>query len=238
MSQPGDDDDKGGGEDGVSDEGLTQVVRPGDPECWKAIGVTGDGSCPELATYTHCRNCPVFAGAGRDLLERPAPEGYREEWTTLLARAKPGAPSPISVLVFRIGPEWLAVDTQLVAEVTETRPTLRVPHRPSRTLPGLVNIRGELQLCASLHGLLGLAPSGASGARRLVLIERGREGWAVVVDEVHGVQRFDDAELTDAPLTVAQGLAPLTRGVFRWGERTVGWLGADALMTTLRRSLG
>lgn len=32
-------------------------------DCWNRIGVRGDGSCPRLAGYIHCRNCPVHDAA-------------------------------------------------------------------------------------------------------------------------------------------------------------------------------
>jgi chemotaxis-related protein WspD len=55
--------------------------------CWNQIGIAGDRSCPELLTFTHCRNCPVYSVEGRRLLERNIPDGYVQEWTTLLATA-------------------------------------------------------------------------------------------------------------------------------------------------------
>lgn len=62
-------------------------------DCWNKIGVRGDGSCPELARYVHCRNCPVyFAGAGA-VLDRPAPSDYLAEWTDHFAESK-GARGP------------------------------------------------------------------------------------------------------------------------------------------------
>lgn len=33
----------------------------------------GDRSCLQLSEVKHCRNCPVYAAAGRALLERPIP---------------------------------------------------------------------------------------------------------------------------------------------------------------------
>ena len=50
-----------------------------------SIGVSGDRSCPELKTFIHCRNCPVFAAAARTFFDRPAPEGYLAEWSRWLA---------------------------------------------------------------------------------------------------------------------------------------------------------
>src|SRR5262249_26555605 len=150
--------------------------RPaGDGDCWQRIGVAGDRSCPELNTFIHCRNCPVFANAARSFFDRPAPEGYLAEWTRWLAdadglgpRAEPEATKEedkgdtqsqregISVLIFRLGEEWLALRTGAVVEVTTPRPVHRVPHRSNRVFTGLVNLQGQAQLCVSLHGLLGV----------------------------------------------------------------------------------
>ena len=60
-------------------------------------------------------------------------------------------------LIFRLGPEWLAFRTQTIAEVTTPRPVHRVPHRTNEVFLGLVNLQGQVQLCVSLHGLLGVA---------------------------------------------------------------------------------
>jgi chemotaxis-related protein WspD len=110
----------------------------------------------------------VFASAARAFFDRPAPEGYLAEWTQWLASSAELASHEagetraesdrdrVSVLIFRLGREWLAFRTQTVAEVTVPRPVHRVPHRSDAILIGLVNLRGQLQLCVSLHGLLGL----------------------------------------------------------------------------------
>src|SRR5580698_2004536 len=126
-------------------ENDLQGRQPGDGDCWNKIGVTGDRSCPELNTFIHCRNCPVYAAAARTFFDRPAPEGYLADWSRWLAGS--GVPNAgdqgngdgedeaqsqeekLSVLIFRLGPEWLAFRTQTVAEVTTIRPVHRVPHR-------------------------------------------------------------------------------------------------------------
>ncbi len=55
-------------------------------DCWNRIGVNGDRSCPELTSFVHCRNCPVFAAAARSFFDRPAPEDTsptgRDGWPT------------------------------------------------------------------------------------------------------------------------------------------------------------
>ena len=177
--------------------------------CWHRIGVSGDRSCPELSTFVHCRNCPAFAAAARSFFDRPAPEGYLAEWSSWLAGSGSDGRGPrgqggedddeddalaqregVSILIFRLGAEWLAFRTRAVAEVTTPRPVHRVPHRSNPIFAGLVNLQGQAQLCVSLHGLLGIDAPG-SPPRLVVLRDRGRsETWAFEADEVAGVQRI------------------------------------------------
>ena len=113
--------------------------------CWNSIGVRGDGSCPELERYVHCHNCPVYSQAALELLGGEAPAGYREEWTTHFAtpkRAEDGDTQ--TIVIFRIGAEWLALPVPAVTEVANLRPIHSLPHRRSGVVLGLANIRGEL----------------------------------------------------------------------------------------------
>ena len=122
--------------------------------CWNHIGVWGDRSCPELLKVVHCHNCPVFAGAGRRFLDAPSPDGYAQEWAERLAPPIEEAATDLqSVLIFRLGEEWLALPAQVLLEVAGPRPIHRIPHRAG-LLAGLVNIRGELYLCARLFQAL------------------------------------------------------------------------------------
>jgi chemotaxis-related protein WspD len=135
---------------------LPTVAPQGD--CWNRIGVRGDRSCPELAQYVHCQNCPVFAAAGRRFLDAPTPPGYLDEWAERLAApAEEAAADLEGALVFRLADEWLALSVHALVEVTPPRPVHRVPHRGG-LLAGLVNIRGELCLCVHLAKLLGVEP--------------------------------------------------------------------------------
>jgi chemotaxis-related protein WspD len=205
--------------------------------CWNRIGVWGDRSCPELVKVTHCHNCPVFATAGRRFLDAPSPRGYLDEWATRLAPREDGAAGDeVSVLVFRLGDEWLALPVGVLVEVTRPRTPHRVPHRAG-LLAGLVNIRGELHLCVRLDMLLGVAPTDPQAANnnpRLIVIDREAEAWAFAAEEVDQVHHVPERSLMPTAPTLARAVAKLTRGVFASGGRSVGLLDEALLFQAIR----
>jgi chemotaxis-related protein WspD len=208
-------------------------------QCWNRIGIRGDRSCPELLKFTHCNNCPVFAVAGRHFLDAPSPPGYLDEWTARLAlRDETREGDESSVLVFRLGDEWLALPVSVLVEVTRPRVVHRIPHRGG-LLAGMVNIRGELHLCVRLDLLLGVANTTETDEdlRRLVVIRREGEGWAFSADEVDQVHRVLLPDLGAAAPTLARSQVKLTRGVFPHANRSVGLLDDIRIFQSLRERL-
>ena len=226
-----------------------QVEQPM-PECWRTIGVGGDKSCPELDRFIHCRNCPVLARAARTFFERGAPPGYLESWRGILEEPTEAVRAEAtSVLMFRVAGEWLALPTSVLVEVTPVRTLHSVPHRDNSALAGLVNIRGQLQLCMSIHTLLGLEggparhpiqPPAGEGADlpRLIVVEQespeGSERWVLGVDDVAGVHRVTPADLRPVPSTVSHAAARVSSALFEWQGRTVALLDEVRLFDGLR----
>lgn len=208
--------------------------------CWARIGVGGDGSCPELARVIHCRNCDVYAQAGRRMLDQAPPPGYLDEWATRLAAPDDGvAPDLVSAVVFRLADEHLALPTTACVEAVDVRPIHRLPHRPAGVLLGIVNIRGELQLCVSLAALLSIEPA-ADGATppatpRLTVIERAGERWVFPVDELRGVHRIARSALVPPPATLTHDARAVTSALFELGPDRVALLDADLVFARLRR---
>ncbi len=70
----------------------------------------------------------------------------------------------LSVVIFRLQKEWLALKASIFKEVTEPSIVRTLPHRSSDIFLGLVSIRGELQLCISLNHLLSLETGSATNS--------------------------------------------------------------------------
>lgn len=226
-------------------------------DCWNQIGVEGDRSCVELEKVIHCRNCPVYSTAGRSLLEREPPGDYLNEWTAVLAApvAQPSgalaqqvgfkigrAVDTFGAIIFRLIDERFALPVRVLQEVTHPSAIHTLPHRSNDLLLGLVNIRGEILLCASLSHLLGLQtpsspPSSHIYQNRMLVVGHKDSKWVFPVDEVHRIHRFHLNELKAAPVVVALANETYTQGVIDWENKKVNYLNPELLFDALARRI-
>jgi chemotaxis-related protein WspD len=212
-------------------------------DCWNRIGVRGDVSCPELERHVHCHNCPVHAAAALALLDHEPPAGTHASWTTHFAEPlTTGARGTVPLFVFRIGSDWFAIPTGLIAEVAPERTIHTLPHRRRGAVIGLVNVHGALVVCLSLGAVIGLegtpsaAPERQFERARMLLLRQGELRAACPVDEVSGIHRVEPAALVDTPAAMAGARACVTR-VWTWRDATVGVLDDALLGQAIHRSL-
>ncbi len=213
-------------------------------DCWQHIGIWGNGSCQELQVHLHCRNCPVYAAAAMRLLDSRPPADYRREWTERIAELAAVTAVGTPMLVFRIGDEWLALGIGVMEEVGETRPIHTLPHRREGVLLGVVNVRGELQVCVSVGRLLGIEKGVGSGgllpkasAGRLLVVSHEGEHYAFPVTEVRGVQHLALPETPAESSADDRILRTAGRGRVVWRGQSVCCLDEGKLFAALSRSL-
>ncbi|WP_409296057.1 chemotaxis protein CheW [Pseudomonas sp. KCJK8670] len=202
-------------------------------DCWNRIGVHGDKQCPLLDRHIHCRNCEIYAAAATRLLDRYA----------LLQDDVVQAAVPVeacvgrSMLLFRLGEEWMALATASLAEIAPVQPVHSLPHQRSRVLQGVANVRGALVPCLSLADLLEVeaVQGDARGVRampRLLILAALGGPVVMAVDEIDGIHRLDPALLDGEH----EG-APFTAGVLQWRGRSVRVLDDHQLLSAVQRSL-
>jgi chemotaxis-related protein WspD len=209
-------------------------------DCWNRIGIHGDRSCPLLEEHIHCRNCSVYAAAATRLLDRYALS--QEQRISVYSGEQVEDVKTRSVVVFRLGEEWLGLPTRCLVEVATVQAIHSLPHQRSRALLGVANVRGALVACISLVELLGLDLSGApvSSARimpRMLIV--AAEGGPVVapVDEVDGIHGIEARLLDQASLPAQNSNARFTRGVLQWKGRSLRLLDEEQLLSAVNRSL-
>lgn len=202
-------------------------------DCWNRIGVHGDKQCPLLERHVHCRNCEVYAAAATRLLDRYA---LMQDHQAVVAPPVEES-SGRSMLLFRLGEEWLALATACLAEIAPLQAVHSLPHQRSRVLLGVANVRGALVPCLSLADLLGVQASageprsGRSMPRMLILAAKGGP-VVVAVEEIDGIHRLD-------PLLLGSGqdATHFTAAVLQWRGRSVRVLDDQHLLSAVQRSL-
>lgn len=209
-------------------------------DCWRRIGTGGDRSCPKLQECLRCRNCPVYAQAAVTVLDSlsagslwdSATDNAIDEGTNSLDRAVGQ-----SLLIFRVGDEWLALPTAALGEITAPVSVHSLPHRRHAALIGVAAVRGVLLTCVSLAQLFG-APEGTSQqTTRCLILGQGRNAIALPVTEVAGVEHVPRHALLPLPATLTRASSRYTQALFEHGSHSVGLLDADLLRQALSRSL-
>jgi chemotaxis signal transduction protein len=158
-------------------------------------------------------------------------------------------------LVFRLGEERYLLPAACLREVHRACRVHRVPGRTHDLFRGLACLRGELVLCANLHGLLGVTPGtgtqgGAGGAAapedvkhdppakaRMVVIEQSGARWAFEADEVLDVRRYAERKVAAPQVTVAKAAVHFTDGLVDLGDVRAARLDTGRLFAGLARSL-
>lgn len=110
----------------------------------------------------------------------------------------------IPVLAFRLGGRALAVELAAVGQVLEARGIWPLPASPPWLLGALV-ARTRIVPVLDLRAMLGLPVTGTSQLRRVIVLERGGDTYAVAVEGLDGRRDVPSAEVV-----------PPGPGPFKW----------------------
>ena len=172
-------------------------------DCWNRIGVRGDGSCPELKQYVHCRNCPVYSAGAADAarcrragqLPRRPDGAFRRAGAGRGARDAIGRHLPGRRRVARAADRGRRRSGQPAAHSFAAAPAQRRRARPGERARRAARLRvarpdrrrrtdrRRRSRERARHGLP--APARACAATPFAS--------SVPVDEVHGIHRFHPA---------------------------------------------
>ena len=143
-------------------------------------------------------------------------------------------------LIFRLGEQWLMLPLDVLAEVHERVPVRSVPGRTTDVFRGMVNLRGELDLCADMHALLGIdrVEAGPESARRLLVLDRDGVRWTFEADEVRGVDAYARDDLLEPQVTVSRALVHYTDGLLVSDAMTIARLDPERVFRGLEECLG
>jgi len=119
-----------------------------------------------------------------------------------------------------LGGEQFAIDVRRLREVMVVGRPTAVPGAPS-FVRGVANLRGEVITLLDIAPVLGLPSCGVGPMSKALILEPASSQVAIVVDEVVGLETFDEFRSDDDPV-------PTTQAAFG-----VGWLEREGRLLTL-----
>ena len=178
-------------------------------------------------------------------MEQAVSADYLALWTGRYAQATTAeAQKQNSVVVFRLGAEWFAFPTRYCQSIENRTAIHSVPRFTNQAFLGVVNIRGSLQLCFSLQGLLQVAQAEENTAARIaiysrhIVLVRDQHTFVIPVDEVAAIERIDDRDLESPPATLSQSQAEFVKGVVKSGTRRIALLQDQRVFDALEDAIG
>ncbi len=189
-------------------------------DCWNHRGVWAKEKrdCPELAHYSHCRNCLVYIRAGRKTLDQPVPHHYDMSWVDTWLKE----PQDIQVLqqqriiVFYLHDQYFALSLLQVREVLPIKAPTPLPHSNTTVLHGLTHVRGEICLYLSLSGFLSMPHIVIDDnlkRKQLIYSNIGEQTLVFPVDCIHGIMPYHDDHLQPLPDSLPTQQQQLAKGL-------------------------
>lgn len=210
-------------------------------DCWNKIGIWGDQTprCERLQKIIHCFNCNIYSQAGTQILNRPAPDDYIQEWKKNLSLLRGDKAVNIkSSLVFRMGDEWFALASKFIKEITHCDKHHSLPHVKNNVLRGLVNVHGELILNVSLGYLFKINKSKVDSKHskeRYIIINDEEDVFAFPVSEVKEIIHYSADEIQPTPSTINKDTSCFIKGIINHNNTDVGILDSGIIFTALHK---
>jgi chemotaxis-related protein WspD len=179
------------------------------------------------------------------LLDRPIVENYKQEWTDFLIHYHEQfkIQKTLSVLVFRLYQDWLALPLVFLKEVISPRSIHPIPHRRKGFLLGIVNIEGRIHLCIHLPHLLQLKKGDVDSTlknyrpERMIMMQKERELWVFQVDEIEGIENWNLSLIEKMPMFISHSPTHYLKGVMNKEGKRVGLLDEELLFYSIKRNL-
>lgn len=206
-------------------------------KCWEHIGVWGNKTCKELEVHIHCKNCPVFSKAGRQLFSRERSGGQIIEVFNQKKENEKNEKN-LSVFLFRVGKQWYALPAERMIEIASDSKIHTLPMMQNPVVKGIVNIRGQIKVLFDLHKIIKehFQATSKHNIPRIILTGSGKDEYAFRVDEAWGVWKVAESALQKPP-KIYQSESSLVNYVLTWQEKDVALLNYELLSATITKLL-
>ena len=133
----------------------------------------------------------------------------------------------MQIVVFKLGDEHFAVETDRVQSINDIMSITRVPKAP-KYIKGLINLRGSILSLLDIKMLLGMYDDNSENdAKNIIILKVNDEQVGISVDEVHEV--IDADEKTIQKLSDDKN-QPFIKGILNFADRIVTLIDIDKLL--------
>ncbi len=115
---------------------------------------------------------------------------------------------------FHLDRLYFGIEVLQVQEVIRSQIMTRVP-LATRSVRGLINLRGQIVTAIDLRTRLGLAPFGEGQQPMNVVIRTEDGAVSLLVDEIGDVLDVEEVDYEDPPETLPASARELIRGVYK-----------------------
>ena len=132
----------------------------------------------------------------------------------------------MQIVVFKLGEEHFAVETERVQSINDTMEITKVPKAPSY-IKGLINLRGSIKSLVDLNLLLNVIPG--KEQNNMIILTVKDEEIGISVDEVEEVLDIDEKSIQKVNKE-ANKEQPYIKGILNYDEKLLTIIDIDKLL--------
>lgn len=132
----------------------------------------------------------------------------------------------MQIVVFKLGEEHFAVETERVQSINDTMEITKVPKSPNY-IKGLINLRGSIKSLVDINLLLNVEPG--TEQNNIIILTVQDEEIGISVDEVEEVLDIDEKSIQklDEEENKKQ---PYIKGILNYDEKLLTIIDIDKLL--------
>ena len=132
----------------------------------------------------------------------------------------------MQIVVFKLGEEHFAVETEKVQSINDTMGITIVPKAP-RYIKGLINLRGSIKSLVDINLLLDVTPG--TEQNNIIILTVKDEEIGIAVDEVEEVLDIDEKSIQKLDKE-ADKEQPYIKGILNYDEKLLTIIDIDKLL--------
>ena len=135
----------------------------------------------------------------------------------------------LSLVVFRLGPEWYGVPIAEAKEVVPVDKVTYLPFAPS-FIVGIANLRGNILAVTDLKPVFGLPQAELTEQARIVVIYSGQFETGLLVDEVADIMDVPLSKIDPTLATIPRPLNEYFKGEHKAQDRLIAILNIEKIL--------